>query len=96
MYRIYVVFKCFEGKREEYLNRLKNGGYIDMVRKEEGCVRYDYYLSDKDSNELLLIEEWETQAHQIAHIETPHMAEVRELATDYVADKKLGEFTFVE
>lgn len=95
MYRIYVVFKCFEGKREEYLNALKTKGYIDMVRKEEGCVRYDYYLSDKDSNELLLIEEWETQAHQVAHIDTPHMAEVRLLAADYVESKFLGEFTLV-
>ena len=92
MYRIYVVFKCVPGKREEYIKRLYAEGIVDEVRREDGCYRYDYYLSEKDADEILLIEEWESKKHQEIHIEQPHMARLRELKPEFVLDTKLGEF----
>ena len=92
MYTIYVVFKTFDGKREEYIRRLQNEGIVEAVRKEEGCIRYDYYFSEKDKNEILLIEAWETKEHQQKHIEQPHMARLREMKGDYVVSTTLGEF----
>ena len=92
MYTIYVVFKCVEGKREEYIERLKSEGIVDEVRKEDGCIRYDYYLSEKDPDEILLIEAWESKKHQEIHIEQPHMARLRELKPEFVVSTKLGEF----
>jgi len=92
MYQIYVVFKCVPGKREEYIERINKEGIADAVRKEDGCIRYDYYFSEKDPDEILLIEEWETQKHQQIHIEQPHMARLREMKPDYVLTTKLGEF----
>ena len=29
MYTIYVVFKCFEGKREAFVERVRNEGVLD-------------------------------------------------------------------
>ena len=92
MYTIYVVFKCVEGKREEYIERLKAEGIVDAVRKEDGCIRYDYYFSEKDHDEILLIEAWESKKHQEIHIEQPHMAKLRELKPEFVVSTKLGEF----
>ena len=92
MYTIYVVFKTLDGKREEYINRLYKEGIVDAVRAEDGCIRYDYYFSEKDKNEILLIEAWETKQHQANHIETPHMARLREIKGDYVLSTTLGEF----
>ena len=92
MYTIYVVFKCVPGKREEYIQKLKSEGIVDDVRKEGGCIRYDYYFSEKDPDEILLIEAWESKRHQEIHIEQPHMARLRELKPDYVVSTELGEF----
>ena len=92
MYTIYVVFKCVPGKREEYIETLKKEGIVDSVRKEDGCIRYDYYFSEKDPDEILLIEAWESKKHQEIHIEQPHMARLRELKPDYVISTTLGEF----
>ncbi len=92
MYTIYVVFKCFEGKREEYIKALHGEGIVEAVRREDGCIRYDYYFSEKDENEILLIEAWETKEHQQTHIGQPHMARLRELKGDYVISTTLGEF----
>ena len=92
MYRIYVVSKCIPGKREEYIERLKSEGIIDAVRAEDGCVRYDFYFSEKDADEILLIEAWETKAHQEVHMTLPHMKKFLEIKPQYVLSGKLGEF----
>ena len=65
---------------------------VPTVRAEDGCLRYDYYFSEADENELLLIEAWETKRHQEIHIEQPHMAKLRALKGDYVETTTLGEF----
>ena len=92
MYTIYVVFNCLPGKREGFVEAVKREGILDAIRAEDGCIRYDYYFSDSDANELLLIEAWETKRHQQIHIEQPHMARLREIKGDYVVSTKLGEF----
>ncbi len=93
MYTIYVVFNCVPGKREEFVERAKKEGIVDAVRKEDGCYQYDYYYSEKDPNELLLIEAWESLKHQQVHIEQPHMARLREFKDEYILSTKLGEFS---
>ena len=70
----------------------KAEGIVDEIRKENGCIRYDYYYSEKDPNEILLIEEWESKEHQQIHIDQPHMARLREFKNDYIESTKLGEF----
>ena len=93
MYTIYVTFTCHPGKREAYVQKLHEGGYLDAIRNEEGCKCYDFYFSEKDKNTLLLIEMWESKSDQEQHMTTPHMAEVMKLNGDYIVSAKLGEFT---
>ncbi len=92
MYTIYVVFKCYDNKREDFVNQIKKEGILDAVLNEDGCKRYDYYFSEKDPNELLLIEAWESKEHQQIHIAQPHMARLRELKEGRVISTTLGEF----
>ena len=65
---------------------------LDAVLAEEGCHGYDYYLSDADASELLLIEAWETKHHQKVHIEQPHMARLRSFKGEYIETTTLKEF----
>ena len=92
MYTIYVVFKSFEGKREAFIEKVKSEGIVDEIRAEDGCIRYDYYFSEKDPSEILLIEAWESKRHQQIHIELPHMARLREIKGDYIETTTFGEF----
>jgi len=41
-------------------------------RAEAGCVMYDVCRSKADRNQLLVLEEWESQAALDAHMATPH------------------------
>ena len=92
MYTIAVVFKCIPDKREAFVERVRSEGILDAVLAEDGCHRYDYYFSEEDPSELLLVEAWETKEHQQVHIGQPHMARLRALKDGYVASTKLGEF----
>ena len=92
MYTIYVTFDCFPGKREAFVERVKTEGVLAAIRTENGCHRYDYYFSESNPNELLLIEAWESKEHQQIHMEQPHMAHLRTFNGDYVRSAKLGEF----
>ncbi|MBQ2272530.1 MAG: antibiotic biosynthesis monooxygenase [Clostridia bacterium] len=92
MYTIYVSFTCYPEKREAFVERVRKEGILDAVLAEDGCYRYDYYFSEKDPNELLLIEAWESKDHQQVHIAQPHMAQLRTFNSDYIQSAKLGEF----
>jgi quinol monooxygenase YgiN len=92
MYTIYVVFKCKDGCREKFVEQVKAQGILDEIKKEKGFIRYDYYFSDADPCELLLIEGWESKEDQQLHITQPHMARLREIKPEYVLSTTLGEF----
>lgn len=92
MYTIYVVFNCFEGKREGFVEKVKAEGLVDAIRAEDGCRRYDFYFSEKDKNEILLIEEWESKEKQQIHIAQPHMETFREIKKSYIEKTTIGEF----
>ena len=92
MYTIYVKYTCLPQKREAYIQRVKDTGIVDAIRAEAGCIRYDYYYADKNPDELLLIEAWESKEHQQVHIGQPHMATLRTFRNEYIAESKLGEF----
>ena len=95
MYTIYVKFECLQQKREAFIQKVKDTGILDSIRKENGCIKYDYYLSEKDANELLLIEQWESKEHQQIHLTQPHMAKLREFKDDYITNTVLGEIQLI-
>lgn len=92
MYTIYVIYKTKEGHRDDFISELNSSGVAAAVRAEDGCLRYDYYLSEKDENEILLIEAWETKRHQEIHVTQPHIATLKALKEKHVLDTRLGEF----
>ena len=53
---------------------------------------YDYYLSDKDPNELLLVEKWESKGAQQMHCETPHAKRLQEIKALFVNSTELECF----
>ena len=95
MFTIYVKFTCLPNKRAAFLQNMKDTGILDAIRAEDGCIKYDYYLSDQDENELLLIEQWESKQHQQVHIEQPHMKAMFRFKDDYISNTSLGEINLL-
>lgn len=91
MYTIYVKFECLPQKREAFIQKMKETGVLDAIRAEDGCIKYDYYLSEKDPEEILLIEQWASKQHQQVHMTQPHMAQMKTFKGDYITKTLLGE-----
>lgn len=87
-----VFYHTKEGKREAFLEKIKELGIDEKVRAEKGCIMYDYYFSDADKNELLLVEIWETKADQETHVGQEHMKILRGLKDDYLVSTELKAF----
>ena len=95
MYTICVTFECLPQKREEFVQKMKETGVLDSIRAEDGCVEYDYYLSERDLNELLLVEQWESKKHQQTHLIQPHMDHLREFKNNYIVNTVLREIALL-
>ena len=93
---LYVRYLAKPGCREKFVRQLVEEGILTLIRQEDGCLAYDYYFSAQDENELLLIERWQSAEHQRVHMQQPHMARLRELKEQYVADTRLGRVTLEE
>ena len=78
------------GCGETFRRPLTTLGVIDAIRREDGCLRYDYFLSVQNADEILLVEQWETEEQQQIHLRAPHMDQLRRLKSEYVADARLG------
>ena len=87
---LYVVYTMKPGCRAAFLNWVRTEGILDAIRREDGCLRYDYFLSVQNADEILLVEQWQTEQQQQAHLRAPHMDQLRRLKSEYVADARLG------
>ena len=88
--KITVQYFAKPGRREEFLHRIVTGGILDAIRKEDGCQRYDYYLSCQNEDEILLLEAWDTDEHQRIHMEQEHMKRLRAIKDECIAETKLN------
>ena len=87
---LYVRYQAKPGCRESFLRQLTTEGIIDAIRREDGCLRYDYYLSCQNEDEILLLEAWDTEEHQRIHMEQEHMKRLRAIKDECIAETKLN------
>lgn len=80
---LYVRYLAKPGCRESFLRQLTTEGIIDAIRREDGCLRYDYFLSVQNADEILLVEQWESEEKQQVHLRAAHMDRLRELKAQY-------------
>ena len=92
-YTIAVTYHAKPGRRENFLRQLSAEGVIDTIRAERGCLRYDYYLSVQDADELLLVEQWATRADQQVHMGQSHMQTLLRIKEENVESYHVSEIT---
>lgn len=90
MLKLSVNYFAKPGRRGEFLRRVVEEGILTAIRREEGCLRYDYYLSCQNEDEILLLEAWDTDEHQRIHMEQEHMKRLRAIKDECIAETKLN------
>ena len=88
---LHVTYTAKPGCREAFVRQIVTEGILTAIRNEEGCLAYDYYFSAQDENVVLLIERWESEAHQRVHMSQPHMADLRKIKEEYIAATRLAK-----
>ena len=88
---LYVRYHAKPGYRESFVRQVVEEGILTLIREEKGCLAYDYYFSAQDADELLLIERWESAAHQRVHMEQPHMARLKAIKEQFVDSTAVGK-----
>ncbi|MBQ0037694.1 MAG: antibiotic biosynthesis monooxygenase [Clostridiales bacterium] len=88
---LFVKYTAKPGMRERFVRTLVEKGIVTAIRNEAGCICYDYYFSAQDENVVLLVEKWESAEHQRVHMTQPHMAEVKTVKEQFVADTAFGD-----
>lgn len=91
-----VLYKCKPGKRADFLEAIKREGIGEACRAEEGNLKYDYFLSDSNPDEILLVEKWKDHDALVAHREQPHMALLKTIKAKYVDETSIDRFEAAE
>jgi len=87
-----VTYKCKPEMREEFLERIMTEGIDIACRAEDGNIKYDYFTSTDDSDELLLVEKWRDADALAAHGRQPHFARLREIKDEFVTETIIEKY----
>ncbi len=87
-----VVYTSKPGMRQAFVEEVVARGILDKIRAEKGCIAYDYYASEDDIDRLMLIEKWQSPAHQEAHMAQPHMQELAEIKSRFIDGTKIERY----
>lgn len=91
-YGLNVLYTLKPGMRAAYLADIAAKGIQTAVRAEDGCLRYDYFLSVEKEDQLLLVEQWADRAAQQQHMTQPHMETLKQMKPLYVLDTSITDY----
>ncbi len=56
-----LYYKGNNGNARKFVEEMENSGTADAIRKEDGNLRYEYFISMADPETVLLIDSWKNQ-----------------------------------
>lgn len=83
-YSLTVIYLAKDGCGRAFVKEMEESGVATKVRREDGCLHYDYYFKSWDEDTVLLFEEWESKEHQQVHIKQPHIKDLKAIKEKYI------------
>lgn len=81
------------GNAKAYAEEMLARGLVDAIRKEKGCISYEYYYPENNPDEVLLVDKWVDEEALEAHHNTPIMEEIIKLHRKYNLTLKVEKFS---
>lgn len=78
-----LYYKGHNGSARKFVEEMENSGTADLIRAEEGNEKYDYFLSLKDPETVLLIDSWRDQKAIDDHHASEMMKTLADLREKY-------------
>lgn len=93
---VHLYYTGAYGSARRFAEEMEKSGVADMVRAEEGNIRYDYFIPMNDPETVLLIDTWRDQPALDAHHASPMMAQIAALREKYDLHMKMERLTSAE
>ncbi|HRE41699.1 MAG TPA: putative quinol monooxygenase [Ignavibacteria bacterium] len=78
MKQVIVKGKIKPGRRDEFLEGIHKLSKI--VKKESGCLRYEFYFNPLELNDIIIIEHWADEESLNTHLKQDHILEFMQFA----------------
>lgn len=91
-----VTYTVKPGLREEFIQKVVRSGLLEKIRREDGCLGYEYYCSMENAEVVFLMEQWDSEEQQKVHLKQPHMELLKTIKNCYVVDTHVEEYFSVK
>ena len=78
-----LYYKGTNGNSKAFAEEMERSGVADSIRKEEGNLRYEYFIPMNDPETVLLIDSWDSQEALDRHHASEMMGEIVRLRDKY-------------
>ena len=78
-----LYYTGVNGNARKFAEEMEISGTADLIRAEEGNIRYEYFFLMKDPETVLLIDSWENQEAIDKHHASPMMKTIADLREKY-------------
>ena len=93
---INIYYTGKNGNARKFANEMLSRGIADAIRREEGNLRYEYFIPMADENTVLLIDSWKDQNALDLHHKTPMIKEIIALREKYDLHMKVERYVSEE
>ena len=78
-----IYYKGTDGNARKFAEEMEKSGTADLIRAEEGNLRYEYFMPLNDIETVLLIDSWTDQQAIDRHHESGMMKTIAALREKY-------------
>jgi len=89
---LHVKYIVKEGKRDEFIQMVREAGIMTASKQEPGNLLYEYNYPIEDDNGVVLIESWTNTNAQVSHCKTAHYEKLSELKSMYVEAVRIKKY----
>lgn len=83
MITVIIRYKGSSGSAKKFVDEMISSGLVNLIRQEEGNLRYEYFFPIDDEESVLLIDSWINQEALDKHHKLPLMNKIKELREKY-------------
>ena len=83
------------GNALKFAREMESSGTADAIRREEGNLRYEYFIPMQDEETVLLIDSWENQQALDVHHASPMMQTIAALRDKYDLHMRVERYVSV-
>ena len=83
MLTILIRYKGNNGRAKKFVEEMISSGIVDLIKSEEGNLKYDYFFPANDDETVLLVDSWVNQEALDKHHKLPLMDTIKKLREKY-------------